>query len=60
MTGLDQRAAWNGDESTAREHLIVENRHQPTTLHLKTYIDDRYKITLYFDRDYGEIFDLQG
>ena len=58
MTGLDQRAVWNGDESTAREHLIVENRHQPTTLHLKTYIDDRYKLTLYFDRDYGEIFDL--
>ena len=38
---------------------MVENRHQPTTLHLKTYIDDRYKLTLYFDREYGEIFDLR-
>jgi len=59
MTGVDQRAVWNGDESSAREHVIVENRHQPTTLHLKTYIDDRYKLTLYFNRDYGEIYDLR-
>ena len=59
MTGLSQEAVWNGDETHTREHVIIENRHQPTTLHLKTYIDDRYKITLYFDRDYGEIFDLR-
>ncbi|MDE2857038.1 MAG: sulfatase-like hydrolase/transferase [Chloroflexota bacterium] len=58
MTGVDQRAVWNGDESSAREHIMVENRHQPTTLHLKTYIDNRYKLTLYFNRDYGEIYDL--
>ena len=58
MTGIDQRAVWNGNESEARDHVIIENRHQPTTLHLKTYIDERYKITLYFNRDYGEIFDL--
>ncbi len=59
MTGLDQRAVWTGDESDARDHVIVENRHQPTTLHLKTTIDDRYKLTLYFNRDYGEIYDLR-
>ena len=59
MTGVDQRVVWTGDESDAREHVIVENRHQPTTLHLKTYIDDRYKLTLYFNRDYGEIYDLR-
>jgi hypothetical protein len=58
MTGVSQRAVWNGDEAEAREHIIVENRHQPTTLHLKTYIDERYKLTLYLDRDYGELFDL--
>ena len=59
MTGLSQREVWQGDESGARQHVIIENRHQPTTLHLKTYIDQRYKITLYFGRDYGEIYDLQ-
>jgi len=60
MTGISQRDIWQGDESTARDHVIVENRHQPTTLHLKTYIDEQYKITVYYDRDYGEIYDLQN
>ena len=59
MTGISQRTIWNGDETSARDHVIVENRHQPTTLHLKTFINDRYKITLYYNRDYGEIFDLR-
>ena len=58
MTGISQRTVWNGDESQARDHVIVENRHQPTTLNLKTYINERYKITIYYGRDYGEIFDL--
>lgn len=60
MTGLNQQDVWLGDESQARAHVIVENRHQPTTIHMKTYIDARYKLTLYFNRDYGEIFDLQN
>ncbi|MDE2854598.1 MAG: sulfatase-like hydrolase/transferase [Chloroflexota bacterium] len=58
MTGISQRQAFDGDETSEREHVIVENRHQPTTLHLKTCIDARYKITLYYNRDYGEIYDL--
>ena len=66
MTGLSQKQIWgragtdpsNGDESKARQHVIIENRHQPTTLHLKTMITERYKITLYYNRDYGEIYDL--
>ena len=37
----------------------MENRHEPTTVHLKTYIDERYKLTVYYERDYGELFDLQ-
>ena len=68
MTGLSQQAVWSGDTKKAvarrhchaREHVIIENRHQPTTLHLKTFINDRYKITLYFNRDYGEIYDLRN
>ena len=60
MTGISQQAVWNGDESTGRDWVVVENRHQPTTLHLKTCIDPRYKLTLYYHRDYGEIFDLQN
>lgn len=60
MTGVDQSAVWLGKQSAARDHVLVENRHQPTTLHLKTYIDDRYKLTVYYGREYGELFDLES
>ena len=28
------------------------------TIHLKTYVNDRYKITTYYNQEYGELFDL--
>jgi hypothetical protein len=56
---VDQLDVWCGKAAQAREHVVVENRHQPTAVHLRTYIDARYKITVYRDHDYGEIFDLQ-
>lgn len=59
MQGVDQLQVWAGDEDAARDHVLVENRHQPTQVHIRTYIDDRYKITLYRGRDAGELFDLQ-
>lgn len=59
MTGVDQREVWTGHETKARDHAICEFRHEPTTIHQKTYVDERYKITVYYNRTYGEIFDLQ-
>ncbi len=59
MTGVDQLGVWYGEAARARDHILVENRHQPTTLHVKTYVDARYKITIYYGRDYGELFDLE-
>ena len=59
MQGVDQLDVWCAKAAQARDHVVVENRHQPTAVHLRTYIDARYKITLYRDHDYGELFDLQ-
>ncbi|MCD6284589.1 MAG: DUF4976 domain-containing protein, partial [Anaerolineae bacterium] len=56
---LDQSPVWFGEEPAVRDHIVVENRHQPTTLHLKTYLNERYKLTVYYGHDYGELFDLQ-
>lgn len=60
MTGLDQSKVWAGASDSARDHIIVENHHEPTTIHLKTYVGERYKLTVYYGRDYGELFDLQA
>ena len=59
MQGVNQLPVWSGQQAAARAEVIVENRHQPTTLHLRTYIDRRYKLTVYRDRPSGELFDLQ-
>ena len=60
MTGQDQTSVWyNEDNILERNHVMVENRHEPTTIHLKTYIEDRYKITVYYNQTYGELFDLK-
>jgi len=58
MTGVDQSPVWFGEADAARDHILVENRHQPTTVHCKTYVDKRYKMTIYYRQTYGEIFDL--
>ncbi|GIP40425.1 sulfatase [Paenibacillus sp. J31TS4] len=59
MTGVDQSAVWQGEAERARDHVVCEFRHEPTTIHQKTYVDDRYKLTVYYNRTEGELFDLQ-
>jgi arylsulfatase A-like enzyme len=58
-TGKDQMEVFMGNSPSARDHIIVENHHNPTTVHAKTYVDARYKITVYQKGDEGEIFDLE-
>src|SRR5699024_6687302 len=58
MTGVDQSAVWSGAAASARDHAICEFHHEPTTLNLRTYVDKRYKITVYQGHYYGEMFDL--
>jgi uncharacterized sulfatase len=59
MTGIDECPVWFGEVETLRDHVIVENQHQPTTMNMRTYITERYKITVHFNRPYGELYDLQ-
>jgi arylsulfatase A-like enzyme len=59
MVGADQSSVMTGEVESVRDHIVVENHHQPTTIHVKTYVDTRYKLTVYWNRDYGELFDLQ-
>lgn len=59
MTGCDQSAVWNGDADRVRDHVLCENHHEPTTIHLKTYVANRYKLTVYYNQVYGELFDLE-
>ncbi len=59
MTGIDQSALWRGEKETIRKNVVIENRHEPTTIHMKTLVTDRYKLTVYYNREYGELYDLE-
>lgn len=59
MSGVDQTAVWLNHLPTIRDHILVENHHQPTSIHLRTIVDQRYKLTVYYNHDYGELFDLE-
>ncbi|MBT7163587.1 MAG: sulfatase-like hydrolase/transferase [Victivallales bacterium] len=59
MAGVDEKPVWLGEAPTIRDHVIVENQHQPTTMNMRTYIGSRYKMTVHYKREYGELYDLQ-
>ncbi|KRG15775.1 sulfatase [Virgibacillus soli] len=59
MTGVDQKLVWLGKKELARDHIICEFRHEATKIHQKTYVNERYKLTVYYNRNYGELFDLE-
>ena len=60
MTGVNQWDVWQGKRERVRDHVLVENHHQPTTINQRCYVDTRYKITVYQAQDYGELFDLEN
>jgi len=59
VQGVDQLAVWTGREEAVRGHVTIEHRHQPTAIHMRTYIDSRYKLTVYCGQPYGELYDLE-
>jgi len=60
MSGISQAEVWKGNSESVRDHIIVENQHTATTMNLRTYVNERYKITVYFNNEYGELYDLQN
>lgn len=41
MQGVDQLPVWQGESERARDYALVENRHNPTKVHLRTLITER-------------------
>jgi arylsulfatase A-like enzyme len=59
MTGVDQNANWTLGQ-TVRRYSLTENHHGARFCHMRTYVDDRHKITVYRAMDNGELFDLEN
>ena len=58
MTGVNQLDTWSGGQA-ARRWSITENHHGTNYCHLRTYVNQRYKITVYRRGGDGELFDLE-
>ena len=59
MQGIDQTSVLSGEAPSVRDHVLVEFRHQPTAIHMKTYVEADYKITVYYQQSYGELYNLK-
>ena len=44
MAGINQKDVWFGKKDRIRNHIIVENRHQPTKIHVKTYRSEERRV----------------
>lgn len=60
MDGVDQQDVWQGVRASARPYAICENRHEPHTMNIRSYMEERYKVTVHDGRSYGELYDLQN
>ncbi len=59
LQGVSQAAAWTGAAPAPRQFAICENRHNPVKPHVTSYIEKRYKISVYREGHWGELFDLE-
>lgn len=59
LQGVSQIPVWRGEAPSARSFALSENRHNPVMPHVTSYIDARYKISVYREGDIGEVFDLE-
>ena len=57
MTGVNQLETWRGG-AAVRTWSVTENRHTLTNFHMRSYVNQRYKITVYRNGEDGELFDL--
>ena len=60
MQGMSEKANWNGLINDMRTFAICENRHEPHTLHMVSFIEKDYKLTSHEGRRYGELYDIKN
>lgn len=59
MTGLNQAEVWEGKAESVRVHIICEHNHERNVINMRAYVDEQYKIVLYQDKIFGELYDLK-
>ncbi|MDE6967689.1 MAG: sulfatase-like hydrolase/transferase, partial [Clostridia bacterium] len=47
MSGISQKEVWSGEKTSKRDYIICENRHEPHLMHMVSYVEKDYKITVH-------------
>jgi uncharacterized sulfatase len=58
-TGKDQREVWEGKKDKVRNHIICEHHHERNLINMRAYVDERYKLVVYYNDTHGEMYDLK-
>lgn len=60
LQGVDQTAAWTDAAQSARDWAMVEYRPTESPFMQKTFLHGRWKLVVYHDLAYGELYDLEA
>jgi len=58
--GIDQQAAWMDASKQARDWCMMEFRPAESPFMQRTFVTGPYKLVLYHERSYGELYDLNN
>jgi len=59
FTGVNQREVWEGKKESVRKHIICEHHHERNLINMRVYVDERYKLVIYYNDKHGELYDLE-
>jgi len=60
LQGINQLPAWQNAGVTARDWALCEFRPTESPFMQKTFVRDRWKLVVYHDRPYGELYDMES
>lgn len=58
VAGVSQKAALINPGESVRKWIICEHNHERGKVNVRTYVNERYKISVYLGQERGELFDL--
>ena len=58
IQGIDQSATWTSADKSNRDHCLIEFRPTEDSFMQKTFLYDKYKVVLYSNPEWGELYDL--
>jgi len=60
LPGKSLSSILSGEQNTIQDSILIENDDDIRGVFLRTLVTRQYKITVYSERDYGELFDLKN